>query len=85
MSKSIKSCADCKYFKISRVDTSRYSKCSNPNLIWQDMIYGEVVYPYADMSRNREYLCGTEAKYFEQKISLFTKLKNKLVSIWRKQ
>ena len=85
MSNPVKLCLDCKYFKISRVDVSNYSKCSHPAMLsGQDMVSGKVTFSFADINRNREFRCGKEAKYFEQKISLFTKLKNKLTSIWRK-
>jgi len=85
MSKSIKICADCKYFKNNRLNVENYSKCTNSNLATTNLVSGKVDYEYADIARDKERYCGKEAKYFEQKISLFTKLKNKLVSIWRKQ
>ena len=85
MSNPVKLCSDCKYFKISKVDTSRYSKCSHPNMSpYLDMVIGKVVFSYANINRNKEFLCGKDAKYFEEKVSLFTKLKNKLTSLWRK-
>ena len=84
MSKSIKICADCKYFKNNRLNVENYSKCTNSNLATTNLVSGKVDYEYADIARDKERYCGKEAKYFEQKISLFTKLKNKLVSIWRK-
>ena len=85
MSKSIKSCADCKYFKNNRLNVENYSKCTNSNLATTNLVSGKVDYEYADIARDKERYCGKEAKYFEQKIGLLIKIKNKLMSFWGKQ
>ena len=97
MSKSIKICADCKYFKNNRLNVENYSKCTNSNLATTNLVSGKVDYEYADIARNKERYCGKEAKYFEQKncgkeakyfeqkIGLLIKIKNKLMSFWGKQ
>lgn len=83
MSKPTNLCKDCKYFKINHLNVNAYSKCKHPKLSAIDLVSGKANYQYADLARDIDRYCGTAGRYFEQKIGIFTKIKNWFSSLWR--
>ena len=83
MNKPINLCKDCKYFQINHLNVSLYSKCNHPKLSAVNIVSGDIEYKYADLARDSDRYCGAAGKYFEHKVSLFTKIKNCFGSLRR--
>lgn len=73
----MKYCIDCDYYWHS-VDTgSKWGVCRHPNNFKREIVSGklELKDTFAYQTRNNPKKCGFSAKWFEPKVSKWTKIK----------
>lgn len=64
-------CKNCKYYKrdIPFIFSSKFAKCTNPDITDADLVNGKKTYSYCSIERKNYSVnkCGPEGKLFEPK------------------